>query len=298
MEELEPFLEEQIKAAGLEIIGKEIFPSTGEFSSELIKEKISGVKPDSNNGDLPARPPVMCAGCPHRAVFNSLRKNRAVISGDIGCYTLSTLPPLNSLDACLCMGASIGMAQGFIRSMPERKAERVVSVLGDSTFVHSGIPSLVNAVYNNAKLTVVILDNRITAMTGHQQNPGSGKTLKGDDVTPFDFEAVAKAIGVGFAKTVDPILGEELNDAIAAAMEFEGTSVVIAQRGCVLTEPDQFPGIMQIDQETCTQCKLCLQIGCPSISIHDGLVEIDQNLCFGCSLCRQVCSHDSIHRII
>jgi indolepyruvate ferredoxin oxidoreductase, alpha subunit len=298
VEELEPFIEEQIKAAGLKVLGKEVFPSIGEFSSELVKQKITGIKSESANGDLPARPPVMCAGCPHRAVFNALKKNRAVISGDIGCYTLSTLPPLNSLDACLCMGASIGMAQGFIRSMPERKAERVVSVLGDSTFVHSGIPSLVNAVYNNARLTIVILDNRTTAMTGHQENPGSGKTLKGDDVTPFDFEAVAKAIGAGFVQTVDPINGKELNDAIAEAMDFEGTSVVIAKRGCVLTEPDQFPGILQIDQDTCTQCKLCLQIGCPSISIHDGVVQIDQNLCFGCSLCQQVCPHDSMERIL
>lgn len=298
VEELEPFLEDQIKAAGLEVIGKEIFPNVGEFSSELIKQKIGGVVAAPVNDDLPARPPVMCAGCPHRAVFNALKKNRAVISGDIGCYTLSTLPPLNALDSCLCMGASVGMAQGFIRSMPERKAQRVVSVLGDSTFIHSGIPSLVNAVYNKAKLTIVILDNRTTAMTGHQENPGSGKTLKGEGVTPFDFEAVVRAIGAGYVKTVDPIDGETLNDIIAEAIEFEGTSVVIAKRGCVLTEPDQFPGIMQIDQETCTQCKLCLQIGCPSISIHNGLVEIDQNLCFGCSLCQQVCTHDSINRVL
>ena len=299
IEELEPFLEEQIKSAGLKVLGKEIFPNVGEFSSELIKQKIFGEKiAEPKNGELPGRPPVMCAGCPHRAVFNSLRKNHAIISGDIGCYTLSTLPPLNTMDAVLCMGASIGMAQGFIRSMPPRKADRVVSVLGDSTFIHSGIPSLVNAVYNKAKLTIVVLDNRTTAMTGHQENPGSGKTLTGDEARQFDFEAVAKAIGAGYVRTVDPINGSELDDVVAEAMEFDGTSVVIAKRGCVLTEPDQFPGIMRIDQELCTQCKLCLTIGCPSISIHDGLLGINQNLCFGCSLCQQVCPHESIERIM
>lgn len=297
VEELEPFLEEQIKAAGLKVIGKDILPSVGEYTPELLREKILGIPSSApSNGDLPGRPPVMCAGCPHRAVFNSLKKHRTVLSGDIGCYTLSTLPPLNSLDSCLCMGASIGMAQGFIRSMIPRKAERVVSVLGDSTFVHSGIPSLANAVYNKARLTVVILDNRITAMTGHQENPGSGKTLMGEDVPPFDFEAVCKALGAGYVKTVDPIKGEEIDAAIGEALEYEGTSVVIAKRECALIEPDQFPGIMRIDKDICTECKLCLRVGCPSISVHDGSVEIDPNLCFGCSLCQQVCPQDAIKR--
>ncbi len=298
VEELEPFMEEQILAAGLKVIGKEALPSIGELSPELIRQKLlAEAKPEPSNGELPGRPPVMCAGCPHRPVFNSLRKHRTVISGDIGCYTLSTLPPLNTMDTVLCMGASVGLAQGFIRSLPERKAERVVSVLGDSTFIHSGIPSLVNAVYNNARLTIVILDNRITAMTGHQENPGSGKTLKGDDVTPFDFEAVAKAIGAGYVRTIDPIETDVLDDVIGEALEYEGTSVVIAKRPCVLVEPDQFPGIMKIDKEICTECKLCLRVGCPSISIHDGSVAIDPNLCFGCSLCQQVCPQDSIVRM-
>lgn len=298
VEELEPFMEEHIKAAGLKVIGKEVLPSIGELSPELIRQRLfADTKPEPTNGELPGRPPVMCAGCPHRPVFNALRKYRTVISGDIGCYTLSTLPPLNTMDTVLCMGASVGLAQGLIRSLPQRKAERVVSVLGDSTFIHSGIPSLVNAVYNNARLTIVILDNRITAMTGHQENPGSGKTLKGDDVTPFDFEAVAKAIGAGYVKTVDPIETNTLDDVIGEALEYEGTSVVIAKRPCVLVEPDQFPGIMKIDTELCTTCKLCLRIGCPSISVHDGVVEIDPNLCFGCSLCQQVCPQDSIVRM-
>lgn len=298
VEELEPFMEEQIKAAGLKVFGKDVLPNIGELSPEIIREKILGITSDvPQNGELPGRPPVMCAGCPHRAVFNALRKHRTTVSGDIGCYTLSTLPPLNTMDSCLCMGAGIGMAQGFIRSMDKRKAERVVSVLGDSTFIHSGIPSLVNAVYNQANITVVILDNRITAMTGHQENPGSGKTLLGEDVKPFDFEAVSKAIGAGYVRTVDPIDGAELDKVIGEAIEYDGTSVVIAKRPCVLVEPHQFPGIMKIDKELCTECKLCLRVGCPSISIHDGIVTIDQNLCFGCSLCQQVCPQDAINRI-
>jgi len=298
IEELEPYLEDQIKAAGIKGIGKSMTPDTGELSPELLRRHVLGNRVEAESDDLPGRPPVMCAGCPHRPVFNALRKHRAVINGDIGCYTLSTLPPLNTMDTCLCMGASVGMAQGFARALPEKKAERVVSVLGDSTFIHSGIPSLVNAVYNQSSLTVVILDNRITAMTGHQENPGSGVTLQGEKVHAFDFEAVARAIGVDFVRTVDPIETEELDGIIQDAMEFDGPSVVVARRPCVLVQADQFPGIMKINRELCQECKICLRIGCPAISIHDGVVEIDANLCFGCSLCKQVCPHDAIERFV
>jgi indolepyruvate ferredoxin oxidoreductase, alpha subunit len=299
IEELEPFMEEQIKAAGLKGIGKEALPSIGEFSPEVLREKLLGkVSLAQPLSGLPGRPPVMCAGCPHRAVFSVLRKHRAVISGDIGCYTLSTLPPLNTMDSVLCMGASIGMAQGYVRAFSGEKSARVVSVLGDSTFIHSGIPSLVNAVYNHAKLTVVILDNSITAMTGHQDNPGSGKTLQGEPVTPLNFAAVATAVGAGFVRTVDPIQTEELDNVIREALQFDGVSVVIAKRPCALVEPDQFPGIMKINKEACIECKICLRVGCPAISIHDGMVEIDPNICFGCSLCQQVCPENAIERIL
>ncbi|RPH92430.1 MAG: indolepyruvate ferredoxin oxidoreductase subunit alpha [Calditrichaeota bacterium] len=299
VEELEPFIEEQIRAAGLQVIGKQALPSIGELSVEILNEKLHGkALPHKGVDSLPGRPPVMCAGCPHRAVFNVLRKYRAVISGDIGCYTLSTLPPLNSMDSVLCMGASIGMAQGYVRAFKEDKSRRVVSVLGDSTFIHSGIPSLVNAVYNRTRLTIVILDNSITAMTGHQDNPGSGKTLAGDHVEPLNFENLARAIGAGFVRTVDPIETESLDQVIREAMEFEGVSVVIAKRPCVLVEPNQFPGIMKIDKELCTECRICLRVGCPSISLHDQQVTIDPNLCFGCSLCKQVCPQDAIQRIV
>lgn len=297
IEELEPVMEEQIRAAGLKVIGKALLPSVGEFSPELLREKLLGKSAKTQAVEaLPGRPPVMCAGCPHRAVFSVLRKHRAVISGDIGCYTLSTLPPLNTMDSVLCMGASIGMAQGYVRAFSGDKSRRVVSVLGDSTFIHSGIPSLVNAVYNRAKLTVVILDNSITAMTGHQNNPGSGKTLMGEPVSPFDFEAVAKAIGAGFVRTVDPIETEKMDATVREALAFDGVAVIVAQRPCALVEPDQFPGIMKINKEICTECKLCLRVGCPSISIHDGMVQIDPNICFGCSLCQQVCPQNAIER--
>ncbi len=297
VEELKPHLEEQIKAAGLEVIGKDMFPEIGELSTELIREKLTGVKPTPVQTELPPRPPVMCSGCPHRAVFSVLKKEKAVISGDIGCYTLSTLPPLNSMDAVLCMGASVGMAQGMVRAMDEKKARRVVSVLGDSTFIHSGIPSLVNAVYNRANITIVILDNRITAMTGHQDNPGTGKTLKGEDVLPFDFAETARVLGAGYVRTIDPIDMDATESVIKQAMEFDGVSVVVAKRPCVLVDRDQFDGFMQVDHKACTDCKRCLSIGCPSMSVRGDGVVIDETSCFGCATCGQICPHEAIVRV-
>jgi len=300
IEELEPFLEEQIRAAGIDVIGKQIFPITGELSPEIIRERLNGNTEKSaepSNGQLPPRPPVMCPGCPHRAVFHVLKKLRVVISGDIGCYTLSTLPPLNTMDTVLCMGSSIGIAQGLVRTLDEKKKNRVVSVIGDSTFIHSGLPSLVNAVYNQANITIIILDNRTTAMTGHQDNPGTGKTLKGDSVPSFDFEAMARAAGIGYVQTIDPIDIENTDRVIREALAWNGPSVVVAQRPCALTEKDQFPGHMHVDPELCTECKLCLQAGCPSLSLGDGAVEVNEDYCFGCGLCQQICPQDAISRV-
>jgi len=300
IEELEPYIEDQLKAAGMHVIGKDLLPDTGEYSPTLLREKLTDQQAaldKSQPGGLPGRPPVMCAGCPHRAVFAMLRKLKAVVSGDIGCYTLSTLPPLNTMDSCLCMGASLGLAQGMGRALTGRKAGRVVGVLGDSTFIHSGIPSLVNAVYNKAPVTIVILDNRITAMTGHQENPGTGKTLKGDDATEFDFAAVSKAIGAGYVATVDPIDIKATEKALSEAMDFEGASVVVAKRPCALVDRGQFTGVMRIDPDKCNMCQRCLLVGCPSISQQDSLLRIDPDMCFGCSLCMQVCTHDAIERV-
>ena len=296
IEELEPFLEEQLRAEGIKLTGKDVLPRLGEYSPGLLREKLLGQEPEQSKSDikLPARPPVMCAGCPHRAVFHILRKLKTIISGDIGCYTLSTLPPLNTMDTVLCMGASMGIAQGLVRVLEEKKRQRVVSVLGDSTFIHSGIPGLVNAVYNRANITVIVLDNRITAMTGHQDNPGTGKTLKGDTVPEFDFAGMARAAGVEFVQTVDPIDVEKTKSVISQAMDYKGPSVVIAKRPCVLVDRNQFPGPMRIDWESCKECKICLRIGCPAISVNDNKICIDATMCFGCGLCQQICPHESI----
>ncbi|MDZ7316463.1 MAG: indolepyruvate ferredoxin oxidoreductase subunit alpha [candidate division KSB1 bacterium] len=295
IEELEPFMEEQIKAAGLNVRGTDLQSTAGELSPDVLRRRFFGTVPKKAAGnDLPARPPVMCAGCPHRAVFSVLRKHRAVVSSDIGCYTLGALQPLNAIDSVLCMGASIGMAQGYARVLePDRP---VVAVLGDSTFIHAGIPALVNAVYNRVKMTVVILDNRITAMTGHQENPASGKTLQGEQVPVFDFEAVARAVGAAYVRTVDPIETEALERAIGEAIACDGVSVIIASRPCALVDRHQYTGVMMIDKDTCSECRLCLRIGCPAMSLRDGSVVINPDLCFGCSLCSQICPKESIHR--
>ena len=298
IEELEPFLEEQLRAAGLKVTGKDVLPRVGEFSPELLRSYLveaDGKAPAAQATDLPARPPVMCPGCPHRGPFSVLKKLRATVSGDIGCYTLSVLPPLETMDTCVCMGASIGVAQGLKRSLTGRQAERTVAVLGDSTFIHSGIPSLVNAVYNGTNITVLILDNRTTAMTGHQDNPGTGRTLKGQPAPELDFEGLARAIGVGHVQTVDPIDLEAMERAVREALAADRPSVIVAKRACVLVDRDQFTtGAMEVDPERCGLCKLCIRLGCPAISLGEDTVSIDPNLCIGCELCAQVCQSDAI----
>ena len=297
IEELEPYLEEQAAAAGIRVTGKQKLPRTGEYSPQLLREKLLSVSSTvESDPQLPPRPPVLCPGCPHRPVFHILKKIHATISGDIGCYTLSALPPLNSIDTCVCMGASIGLAQGLVRSLDEKRKERVVSVLGDSTFIHAGLPGLVNAVYNAANITIVVLDNRITAMTGHQDNPGSGKTLMGKEVHPFDFEGMARAAGVHYIRTVDPIVVDELEKVLSEAIAFSGPAVVITRRPCVLLERDSFQGPLHIDLDLCKTCRLCLMIGCPALSYDQKTIAIDPELCVGCSLCQQICPEQAIGR--
>lgn len=297
VEELDPFFETQIKAAGVDAIGKAIFPRTGEINPEMIREKILGEKIETKppQTELPARPPVMCAGCPHRAVFHVLKKMKAIVSGDIGCYTLSVLPPLATMDTCVCMGGSVGVAQGLQRALGTNPKRPIIGVLGDSTFSHSGIPSLVSAVYNKSNITLIILDNRITAMTGHQENPGTGRTLSGEATHELDFAMLARSMGVKFVKTLDPINDiKETEKVFREAVAHEGPSVVIARRPCVLIPESADSKPYEINQETCIQCKICLRIGCPAISMQDGTVVIDPLLCDGCSLCSEVCPQDAI----
>ena len=297
VEELEPYLEEQLRAMGLQVVGKDALPRQGELSPEIVRASLLG-----GNGrpqaappvDIPARPPVMCPGCPHRGPFSVLKKLHATVTGDIGCYTLSALPPLEAMDTCVCMGASIGVGQGLKRTLSGRQAQRTVAVLGDSTFIHSGIPSLVNAVYNGSDLTVLILDNRTTAMTGHQENPGTGHTLQGDPAPEVDFEGLAKSCGVGYVQTVDPIDLEETERVLREAIAVDGPSVIVARRACVLVDKEQFEGALDVDEEACSVCKLCIHLGCPAISLSPETAEIDAGLCVGCELCAQVCPTDAI----
>ncbi len=293
VEELEPFLEDQIRAIGIDVTGKEKIPRVGELSSELVRSALEGYNPMSPVPDVPLRPPVMCPGCPHRGVFHVLRKLKMVTTGDIGCYTLSVLPPLRTMDTCICMGASIGAALGLEKALGSEFSQKAVAVLGDSTFIHSGITGLVNAVYNRSNSTVVILDNRTTAMTGHQENPGTGRTLSGEETERLDFVRLSEAIGVKNIYKVDPYDLAETETAIREATSNPGTSVVIAERECVLLSRTSGK-ISEIDEDLCTACGLCLKLGCPAIGKENGKTEINPVLCFGCGICSQICPKDAI----
>ena len=298
VEELEPFLEEQLRAMGLEVVGKQVLPHTGELSPEIVRQALGRTngKPTAAVPEpLLPRPPVLCPGCPHRGLFMALKKVRATVTGDIGCYTLSVLPPLEMMDTCVCMGASIGVAQGLVRGATGKTAERIVAVLGDSTFIHSGIPSLVNAVYNRANITVVVADNRTTAMTGQQENPSTGKTLDGSEAPELDIEGMGRAMGVQHVTTVDPIDVEATEEALRQAMAHEGPALVVARRPCVFVERNQFEGALAVDAEACTLCKLCIRIGCPAIKLDDVSAVVDGDLCLGCELCADVCPQDAFY---
>jgi indolepyruvate ferredoxin oxidoreductase alpha subunit len=292
VEELEPFLEDQIKAAGLAVAGKDLFPRVGELDPEVIERGVRGSSrfksyfpvPDG----LPARPPIMCAGCPHRSVFYVLHKLKAIVAGDIGCYTLGAMPPFEAMDACLCMGASIGASLGMEKARGSDFARRVVAVIGDSTFVHSGITGLIDHIYNKSTGTVIILDNRTTAMTGHQDHPATGLTLGKQEAAKIDLAALVRALGVEHVRTVDPYDLRSLEQAVREEMGREEVSVIIASRACALIS-----GEMSLKEMThtdrCTGCKKCLRLGCPALYLAGDRVRRDEDLCRGCSVCEQVC---------
>jgi indolepyruvate ferredoxin oxidoreductase, alpha subunit len=300
VEELEPFLEDQLRAMGIQVIGKDVLPRTGELSPELVRACLSGDTSGAPKADtttpLPMRPPVLCPGCPHRGLFYALKKVRATVTGDIGCYTLSVLPPLEMMDTCICMGGSIGVGQGLVRTVDSKTAERVVAVLGDSTFVHSGIPSLVNAVYNQANLTVIIADNGTTAMTGQQDHPGTGKTLQGTAAPQLDFAALARAVGVQHVVTVDPLDVKVTEAAVREALAHKGPAVVITRRPCVFVDRDQYGDAVEVDTEICNSCQVCIRLGCPALGMGDEGAIVDANLCVGCQLCADICPQDAFIR--
>ncbi|MHB8156887.1 MAG: indolepyruvate ferredoxin oxidoreductase subunit alpha [Desulfocucumaceae bacterium] len=303
LEELEPYIEEFVRILGLPVAGSEFFPETGELGVAAVKKGFisAGVIP-GDAGDcamqaedmpaVPMRPPVLCAGCPHRGVFYALRKLKLVVTGDIGCYTLGGLAPLEGMDSCVCMGASIGMSHGIDMAAPGLRG-RTVAVIGDSTFFHSGITGLINVIYNNGNTTVLILDNSTTAMTGHQEHPATGKTLMGKEAPVVDLEGLVKALGVKRVRTVDPLNLLQLTEVIKEEVEAPGPSVVIARRPCVLVKREPAPAIT-VDRDLCTGCKTCLRLGCPAISVKDKVSSVDSMSCTGCGLCTQVCKFGAL----
>ncbi len=295
LEQLDPFIEEHCKALGVNVHGKEDFTLLGEYSQSLIAKVILGEEKENleTNLEIPNRPPVLCAGCPHRGLFNALKGIDVFVSGDIGCYTLGALPPIQMLDTCVCMGASVSALHGRNMARPE-EAKKSVAVIGDSTFIHSGITGLINIAYNQSNSKVIVLDNSITGMTGHQQNPTTGKRINGDPTTAVDLEALAKAVGIERVLVVDPYDIPGTKEKIAAELEVEAPSLIISRRPCALLKNVKHNPPLHVDADKCTGCKACLKIGCPAISIKDKKSVIDFTQCVGCGMCKPYCKFDAI----
>ncbi len=296
VEELDDVIETHCKKIGVEVTGKELFGCIGEFSQNLIAEKLGietkcGVKTEEI---IPNRPPVMCAGCPHRGLYYILKKNKVNVIGDIGCYTLGAVAPLNAVDSVICMGASVSGLHGFNKLSGKEHEGKSVAVIGDSTFMHSGITGLVNIAYNESNSTVIILDNSITGMTGHQQNPTTGFNLKGDPCTKIDLEALCHAVGIRRVRVVDPYNLDECDKALKEELAAEEPSVIISRRPCALLKYVKHPGPITAKADKCIGCKSCMRIGCPAISIVDGKAVIDSTLCTGCGVCAQLCPKDAL----
>ena len=291
IEELDNIIETHCKAMGIEVTGRELFPAVDEFTQNLVAERMGmSVTPGKPLEDvIPPRPPVMCAGCPHRGLFYTLVKNKITVLGDIGCYTLGAAAPLNAMDYTICMGASISGLHGFNKARGEKSEKTTVAVIGDSTFMHSGVTGLIDIAYNNSNSTVVILDNSITGMTGHQQNPTTGFNIKGDPAGKIDLEALCAAIGITDISVVDPYNLDQCDKAINKALSHSGPSVVISRRPCILLPTVKARPALVVDEEKCVGCKACMKIGCPAISVKDKKARVDATLCVGCAVCVQMC---------
>jgi len=297
IEDLDDIIETHVKKLGIECDGKNILPLIGEFSADLLSKLILGEEKEKfNYGEaLPVRPPVMCPGCPHRGLFYTLSKMKLTVLGDIGCYTLGAVAPLFALDTTFCMGASVSSVHGF-NKIRKDSYKNTVAVIGDSTFMHSGITGLVNITYNKGVSTVLILDNSITGMTGHQQNPCTGFTLKGEPVTGILPENICKAVGIedDHIRIVDPGDPAELEKVLKEELSYEKPSVIIARRPCVLLKKVKKDSLCRIDTEKCKSCRACLKIGCPCIITDGKTVKIDETLCTGCGLCEKMCKFGAI----
>ena len=296
VEELDGFLETWCRELGLEVEGKSSFSLIDELSQNKVAAKL-GTAPEAGKTletDIPNRPPVMCAGCPHRGLFYTLNKMKLTVLGDIGCYTLGAVAPLSAIDSTICMGASVSGIHGFLKASGGQMDGKTVAVIGDSTFMHSGITGLVNIAYNESNATVIILDNSITGMTGHQQNPTTGFNLKGDPCTKIDLESLCKAVGIRRVRVVDPYDLSQCEQVIKEELAAPEASVVISRRPCALLKYVKHKAPLTVDTGKCVGCKACMKIGCPAISVTDGKAGVDATLCVGCGVCQQLCKFDAL----
>ena len=300
IEELDPFIEEHVKALGVtNVIGKEVFTLLGEYTPKMIKKAVLGVDgPEFNEikETIPMRPPVMCPGCPHRGTFYVLKKLGLTVSGDIGCYTLGAVAPLQSVDSTICMGASVSAGFGMAKARGKEFNKKLVSVIGDSTFIHSGITGLIDIVYNKGSNTIIILDNSITGMTGHQQNPTTGYTIRMEETNQVNLIKLAEAVGVKRIVVADPFDVKNFEKVVKAEVEADEVSVIIAQRPCALLKGVKYIGKCEVTDK-CKKCKQCMKLGCPAISNVDGNIVIDKNQCNGCGLCTNVCPFEAIVKV-
>ncbi len=296
IEELDDVVESHCKSLGLTVTGKDLFPRCGEFSQKLIRKLMKGEEPEFDALDeaVPGRPPVMCCGCPHRGLFYALKKAKVYVSGDIGCYTLGASAPLSAMDTCICMGASISALHGYNKARGEEAEKKAVAVIGDSTFIHSGVTSLIDIAYNRSNSVVIILDNSITGMTGHQQNPTTGYTIKGDPTSAVNLEALCHAIGINRVRVVDPYDLPSVQQALKEELAAEEPSVIISRRPCALLKYVKHKPALMVDTDSCIGCKACLGIGCPAISIRNGKACIDRTQCVGCGVCESLCPKKAI----
>ncbi len=300
IEELDPFIEEHVRALGVtNVIGKDAFTLLGEYTPKMIKKAVLNLDgPEFNEVEevIPMRPPVMCPGCPHRGTFYVLKKLGLTVSGDIGCYTLGAVAPLQSVDSTICMGASVSAGFGMAKARGKEFNKKLVSVIGDSTFIHSGITGLIDIVYNKGSNTVIILDNSITGMTGHQQNPTTGKTIRMEETSQVNLIKLAESVGVKRIVVADPFDVKNFEKVVKAEVEADEVSVIIAQRPCALLKGVKYIGKCEVSDK-CKKCKQCMKLGCPAISLVDGNVVIDKNQCNGCGLCTNVCPFDAIVKV-
>ncbi len=296
VEELDPIIENHCRALGLSVTGKDALPMEGEYTQNLIAEKLGVSVPSYKtlSETLPNRPPVMCAGCPHRGLFYILSKNKCTVLGDIGCYTLGAVAPLNAMEMTLCMGASVSSIHGFNKALGEESGKKTVAVIGDSTFMHSGMTGLANIAYNQSNSTVIILDNSITGMTGHQQNPTTGRNIKGEPAGKIDLESLCRAMGFERVRVVDPYQLDECEKILKEELAAKEPSVIISRRPCALLKYVKHNAPLTVEMKNCTGCRSCMRLGCPAISIKNGKAAIDNTLCVGCGVCQQLCKFDAL----